>query len=180
MNLKPNQTMLVTLSLLAGMALPALAQATSGNENGGTTSVAVGKKASCAANGKKLSMAREQQGHRFGHRFHRGLPLGALKGDYALTEAQSEKIVALKDQFREQAKPKFTDMMSASHKMRELMAQNNVDKSAVESLQNQINQDRDSLSNLKLETRLNELSVLTDQQREQLHKIFLRHAVRST
>jgi Spy/CpxP family protein refolding chaperone len=95
-----------------------------------------------------------------------------------LTDAQSEKIVSLKDQFMTQARPKISDIIASKRKIGELMSQPNVDKQQLLSLQNAINSDRDSLSNLKLENRLDELNVLTDQQREQLHKRFLEHAVR--
>jgi Spy/CpxP family protein refolding chaperone len=183
MNIKRNLVILATLPVMIGMTLPVLAQtSTAGSMQKQTSgSVQLSKKSTCARGacsaekgGRRLSFA----GKRMEHFRHRRSLVGMLHGQYALTDAQAEKLIALKSQFRDQAKPKFEDLISAKRKLSDLITQPNTDKAQLVSLQNQINGDRDALSDLKLENNMQQLSLLTDQQKQEIRHEFLQRAAR--
>jgi Spy/CpxP family protein refolding chaperone len=94
-----------------------------------------------------------------------------------MTDAQTEKLYALKSEFKAEVRPKVMDLLTAENKMRDLLTEPNVDNAQVVSLQGQINSARDALGNLKVQNKLQQMSILTDAQRQELHREFLRHSI---
>jgi len=197
MNIKSNQALLAIVPVLLSMTMPVFAQGagTSLVQKGAVNSVQLGKgdavaKGGQCASGKFHGCGAKGMGGpqanaggpgfhgRFehGHRHHSMLSM--LKGEYALTDVQKEKIFALKGQFLSQAGPKFLDLKTTERKLRDEFTQPGADRAQLLSLQNQINADKDAVSNLKLDTKLQEMSVLTDQQRQELRREFVEHNVR--
>ena len=108
--------------------------------------------------------------------FHRSM-FGSLRGENALTDAQLEKMAAIKNGERAQAQPKVSDLISTARQLRDQLSKPDADKSQIQSLQAQINGDKDALSNLKLNTKLQELDLLTGQQKQELRHDFLKRTV---
>jgi Spy/CpxP family protein refolding chaperone len=109
------------------------------------------------------------------HRHH-GL-FGSLNGPLAVTNDQFEKIFAIKNQAAEQITPKVVDLIAAKREMRDAMTEPNVDKSRVLGLQAKINGDKDAIANVKVASKLDELGVLTPDQRQQIRQSFVKWSV---
>lgn len=109
------------------------------------------------------------------HRHH-GL-FGSLNGPLAVTNDQFEKIFAIKNQAAEQITPKVVDLIAAKREMRDAMTELNLDKSRVLGLQAKINGDKDAIANVKVATKLDELGVLTPDQRQQIRQSFVKWSV---
>jgi len=182
MNIRSFSSMVLTgFTLVSASFLPALA-ADSGKpelQRGGVNSVQVGQ----AGEGRGRFVARGnsceggsgsgEHGARGMHRHHHGM-FGSLTGPLAVSNDQLEKIFALKSQAADQITPKVIDLISSSRQMHEAMTEPNVDKSRVLGLQAKINGDKDAIANVKVETKLDELAVLTPDQRQQLRQNFVK------
>ncbi|GEM_PF-3097302 len=93
---------------------------------------------------------------------------GVLKGDLALTDDQYEKLFGIKKQLKDQAGPKIVALRSTERDLKDVMSQAQVDRKKVLDLQSKINDQRADLANLRVQSRLDALDVLTDAQRKQL------------
>jgi len=180
--------MLASLPLIVALAIPAFARSNAGltQQKGAVNAVELSKKPFLAHNGQQCGAGagaghtawrgHEGKGRGMAFRHHHGT-FTSLKGDYALSNEQLEKLYTIKGQAREEAQPKVADLKSTEKKMRDLLTQPSVDKGQVLSLESQINSDKAALGNLRVETKLNQLSVLTDPQRQELRREFVKRSV---
>jgi Spy/CpxP family protein refolding chaperone len=185
MSIKPSQVMLAALPLIVAMAIPALAQTnTDVTQKGAVNQVQLAKKPFLAQGAKggacgvrhSAFKGKEFNGRRLAFHRHHSM-LHSLKGEYALSPDQLEKMLTFKNQARDEAQPKVADLIATERKMRDLLTQPNADKSQVMNLESQINSDKAALGNIRVETKLNELSVLTPQQRQELRNEFVKRSV---
>ncbi len=185
MSIKSSQVMLAALPLIVAMAIPALAQTnTDVAQKGAVNQVQLAKKPCLAEGGKGGACSARHsafggkgfEGRRLAFHRHHSMFLG-LKGENALSSDQLEKMLSIKTQARDEAQPKVADLISTERKMHDLLTQPNVDKGQVMNLESQINSDKAALGNIRVETKLNELSVLTPQQRQELRNEFVKRSV---
>jgi Spy/CpxP family protein refolding chaperone len=190
MSIKSSQVILVSLPLIVAMAIPAFAQA-NGNltQKGAVNAIELSQKPDLAKGAKggvcsggacaarhAAFQGKGLNGRRMAFHHHRS-SFTSLRGEYALSPDQLEKMLTFKTQAREEAQPKVADLISSTRKMRDLLTQPNVDKGQVMNLEGQINSDKAALGNIRVETKLNELSVLTPQQRQELRNEFVKRSV---
>ena len=169
---KVNLALLSGTTMLLSAVAPALAQTTAANATCDKTAVKISQ-----AGPRQGRLEHREEAGRFGHfRHHRGA-FSALKGDAALTDAQYEKIFNIKESFRDQLGPKLAGLFSTKREMKDLMTQPNLDKSKIESLEAKLDNERSSISDLKLQEKLNVISVLTDQQRQVIREHFVKAVV---
>jgi len=90
-----------------------------------------------------------------------------------LSDAQLEKIYALKNQLADAVGPKKEELKSASRKLKDLLTQPNLDRGAIKATQDKINALRSDIANQKLAFRIDMSEQLTPEQKEQmrLHSI---------
>jgi len=158
-----NQVLCNVLALASLMTLPAMAA------DGNSASISVAKSApqvctkggACSVRDKKsISM----RGGGFGKR---------LK----LSDDQLEKIATLKSNFKTSVAPEFAQLKSLKFQLKDQMMQPTVDKDKVMTLESNINSVRSDLSTKRLTLKLDEMSVLTPEQKQELrHKMLVREA----
>jgi len=187
MNVIRNKAILAVLPLLVSLALPVMAQTATTtvatkapvnslglNEKGKTCSRKLGMCGKGRFEGGTGGFKADRgNGHRF---FHRSM-FSSLRGENALTDSQLEKMALIKNGERAQAQPKVSDLISTERQLKDQLSKPDADKSQILSLQAQINGDRDALSNLKLNTKLQEMDLLTGQQKQELRHDSLKRTV---
>lgn len=97
-------------------------------------------------------------------------PFGFLQGDFALTDEQYEKLYNLRNQFLDQAGPKFLALKEAERDLRDQMTKPQLDRNKLKEIQSKINKDKADLANLKLDKKMNALEVLTEEQRKEIRR----------
>lgn len=98
---------------------------------------------------------------------HFGSPLG-------LTDAQLEKLNALKIEYSNASGPKRAELMSLRRELRDGMTKPGVSKSELLSLQSKINGLNNELSNNKVAFMADRMSVFTDEQKAKLRSFALK------
>lgn len=186
MTFKATKSVLAMASLVAGISLPAFAQSATtqlseANDGGAKferrPNMVAHRQGGWSKDGQRGGCSKG--GHRGGsHGKHRSM-FGSLKGEFAVTPEQYEKLFAIKNQFRDQIAPKVAELKADGKQMRDLMTQPNVDKSQIQALQSRINTAKESLTSIMLDSKLQQLSVLTPAQRQELRKKFVEHSVNS-
>ena len=150
-NTKVVKTLLIASTLIG---LPAMAQTAGGNI----------EKAQVKVGSQTCSHAKFQ-GHRsFGKRL-------------GLTDAQLEKVAALKDKGRLETATQKAQLKTLNDQLKIALTKPEVDKSEAMSVQRKINDLRAQLSNEKLQQRIEFMSILTPEQKETLrHKMLVSEA----
>ncbi|GEM_PF-1982178 len=90
-----------------------------------------------------------------------------------LSTGELEKMASLKDQLLASTGPQTTQLRLLERQLREQLAKQNIDKDQVMQTQSRINALRDQLSNARLSYRLDMMSILTPEQKEQVQRRLL-------
>jgi Spy/CpxP family protein refolding chaperone len=94
-----------------------------------------------------------------------------------LSDAQLQKMVSLKDQFLDKTGSERTELCNLHRQLKEVLSSSSIDRSRAEGIQAKINSIKDQLSIQKLDLRLDEISTLTPEQREQMqHRMLIGEA----
>lgn len=111
------------------------------------------------------------------HRFGKGgCPMFAscLTGANALTDDQLEKLHALKNDFLDQAGPKMVEMFRLHRQMQDGLTSANIDSKSVNDAKAKMVQTKADLENLKLDSKIKAMNVLTAEQRKELRTNMLK------
>jgi Spy/CpxP family protein refolding chaperone len=93
------------------------------------------------------------------------------------SDSQLEKMGSLKNQFMDKTASERTEMGTLHRQLKEVLSQPTVDRAKAEGLQAKLNSIRDNLSIAKLDLRMDEMSVLTPEQREAMrHRMLVSEA----
>lgn len=90
-------------------------------------------------------------------------------GKIQFTDSQLEKMSALKNQFMDKSGARFAELGSLHRQLKDVLSQPTIDRSKAESLQAKINTIKSDLSMDKLNLRIEEIGILTPEQREIMH-----------
>lgn len=101
-------------------------------------------------------------------------PFAFLQGDLALSDAQYEKLFALRNGFLDKAGPVLAQMKANERDMLDLVTQSQLDKAKVKALQNKISDQKAQLANLRIDHRMDTLEVLTSDQRKELRRYIVK------
>lgn len=102
------------------------------------------------------------------------LPIGPAGGMQCqerrvdLSDEQIEKIHSLKNQYLDAVGPKMLEIASKQRKLRDVLLAPSVDAAQAKTLQEAINSLKGEISNLKLENKIDCLSILTPEQRKNI------------
>jgi Spy/CpxP family protein refolding chaperone len=86
-----------------------------------------------------------------------------------LSDSQLEKIASLKNQYLDKTGGERTELGSLHRQLKEVLSQSSIDRSKAEAIQAKINSLKGELSTAKLDLRIDEISTMTPEQREQMH-----------
>jgi Spy/CpxP family protein refolding chaperone len=89
------------------------------------------------------------------------------------SDDQLEKMAALKDSFIQKTSSQHTQLMLLHRQLREALAKPDVDRSAAQSIQSQINSVQNDLAAKHLDFKLDMMAILTPEQREHMRKHML-------
>lgn len=95
-----------------------------------------------------------------------------------LSDAQLEQLRALKDKFFAANAPKKAQLQVLRNQLRSEMTKENIDKSAVLSVQSQINELQADLANSRIAQMIDAQQVFTPEQRKLMHSRMLHHGFR--
>ena len=104
-------------------------------------------------------------------------PLGGgcdLPRGINLADDQLEKLFSLKKEMITRCAPKMTDLKLQEMDLLDLISQPQVDKGKVQAAQNKINGLKADLANLRVNFMVDSLSVLSDDQRKDLRRTFIK------
>jgi Spy/CpxP family protein refolding chaperone len=105
-----------------------------------------------------------------GGSFHRG-------GKMGFSDSQLEKMASEKDQFLNKTASERSQLGILHRQLREELSQTNIDRSKAESILAKINSIKADLSTAKLDLKINEIALLTPDQREQMrHRMLVAEA----
>lgn len=93
---------------------------------------------------------------------------------FTLSDAQLEQLHAIKNKYFEANATKKAQLSVLKNQLKSELIKENVDRSAVMNIQNQINALKNDLSNARLAQMLDAQSVFTPEQRKQMHSRMLR------
>ncbi|MBY0357027.1 MAG: Spy/CpxP family protein refolding chaperone [Candidatus Obscuribacterales bacterium] len=99
-----------------------------------------------------------------------------LCGESSLSDDQLEKIYQIKESFLDKAGSKFAELTSQERAKRDLLTQADLDKTKVQAVQTRINGLKADLANLRLDEQVGMLGVLTNEQRKELRRNFVKRA----
>ena len=94
---------------------------------------------------------------------HRG-----FKGGLDLTDAQKEKLYAMKNSLKDSLGPKKLELQKNERDLRDLLTKPSIDRAAILSTQNKINDLKASISNAMIAFRADFAEALTPEQRQKL------------
>ncbi|GEM_PF-722681 len=105
-----------------------------------------------------------------------GVDMGArfLKGDVAVTDAQYEKLHALRSDFMDKFGPKLVELMSLRRHLKEALVSEVIDSSQVNDLRSKIMQAGKEMGDLKIDNEIAVMNVYTPEQRKHLHQAMLK------
>jgi Spy/CpxP family protein refolding chaperone len=92
----------------------------------------------------------------------------------SLSDDQLEKIHSLRNDYLDAVGPKMCEIASKHRKLKDVLLATSIDSAKAKSLQGDINSLKDEISNLKLQNKLDCLSVLTPEQRKEIRSRMLR------
>lgn len=149
-----SKKLLLPIISIFSITLPAFAQ---GATTDATTSVSTDSK-SCAPGARRH--------HRGGHK---GISaFSSLTGPLALTADQKSKIEALKTASKSQIQPLREQLKASKQQLRSLMSASSIDRSAAESLFDQIQSQENSIKKIRFNNMLSMTSILTPEQRAEI------------
>lgn len=90
------------------------------------------------------------------------------------SDEQIEKMISLKNQFLDSTATKRTEMETAQRQLRDLFRADNIDRSKALELQNKIDGLRADISRARLNLKLDQISLLTPEQRQDMKHKMLR------
>ncbi len=94
---------------------------------------------------------------------HRG-----FKGGLDLTDAQKEKLYAMKNTLKDSVGPKKLELSKANRELKDLLTKPSIDRAAILSTQGKINDLKASISNMMIAFRADFAETLTPEQRQKL------------
>jgi Spy/CpxP family protein refolding chaperone len=106
-----------------------------------------------------------------------GRGMWGLPKELQLTDDQWERLYQIGKESNDKAAPKMSEMRQAMSSLRDAMMAVDVDKSKASAAQSKVNSLHADLANIKLDKKIAMLSVLTAEQRQELHNRFLKMAV---
>jgi len=90
-------------------------------------------------------------------------------GKSSFSDSQLEKMSAIRNQFMDKTGQERSEFGSLHRQLRDVLSQSSIDRSKAEGIQSKINSIKGELSTAKLDLKMDEIAVLTPEQREQLH-----------
>ena len=97
-------------------------------------------------------------------------PFGELSGDLALTDEQSEKLFALKNQLLDKVAPKMLEAISLERQIRDLMTRPQIDRQKLAELENKVIEAKMAVASIKMSGMLDSAELLTPDQRKALRQ----------
>jgi Spy/CpxP family protein refolding chaperone len=98
-------------------------------------------------------------------------------GKMGFSDSQLEKMSSLKNQFLDKTASGRTEIETLHRQLREVLSQPTIDRAKAEGIQNKINSIKADMSNARLNLRIDEIAVLTPEQREAMrHRMLVSEA----
>jgi Spy/CpxP family protein refolding chaperone len=88
---------------------------------------------------------------------------------FGFTDSQLEKMASIKNLYMDKTSSERAELGTLHRQLRDVLSQTSVDRSKAEGIQSKINQLHGDLSTAKLDLKMDEMSVLSPEQREQMH-----------
>jgi Spy/CpxP family protein refolding chaperone len=102
------------------------------------------------------------------------IPFEKLSGKNQLTPDQEQSLYTFEGQFTKSVESKVSDLHSLERQQQDLMTAAQIDTGKVRDMQKQINDTKDTITNMCLDQQLKALDILTPEQRHEIQILMIK------